>query len=582
VGKEYRISRRIGVGGMAEVFLAMQRGFGGFEKLVVVKRIFEHLSEDDQFVSMFLEEARLAASLRHPNIVQIFDIDRDHAGYFIVMEYLPGEALADLYDELRSRGEVMPVPIACRVSAAVAAGLHCAHTSTDALGRPQLIVHRDVTPSNIIVCYDGGTRLVDFGVAKARWRNARTQTGFIKGKMSYLAPEQVDEAPVDARTDVFQLGIVLHELITGQRLFRGESDMERMSAVIGQTIPRPSLRNPAVPPALDDIVLRALERDPDRRTPSADALRRELEEFLRSIGEPVSDYDVAEWMQRVFAGRCEARVQLERSCVKEVLENTGERIEIGESAVHSVPMSEAPSPAAALSSSATPTMATVLRRPARHAPVSPRRWRRAAIAAGAFAAAFAIAFAAARSLSAHGPVDDPARYAAAAPVAEPPASPTDDDARAEAEAKAGGDAAASRAAMATAEDAGEPGQAEDTFDVALATVPAEALIELDGEPVGTGYLFRTFPRDGRARELRVSADGYRDAIATFTDAPPPSVIRLTRAAPAGERARLAGDASRQPSDIDSRRRADEDQAKAGDASDEPLRPRTDNLDPWSD
>jgi eukaryotic-like serine/threonine-protein kinase len=564
VGKEYRISRRIGVGGMAEVFLAVQRSHGGFEKIVVVKRIFEHLSDDDPFVSMFLEEARLAASLHHPNIVQIFDIDRDDAGYFIVMEYLAGETLADLFDDLRERGEAMPAPIACRVAAGVAAGLHAAHTSVDLHGQPQLIVHRDVTPSNIILCYDGVTRLVDFGVAKARSRNARTQTGFIKGKMSYLAPEQVDEAPVDARTDVFQLGIVLHELVTGQRLFRGQSDMERMSAVIGQTIARPSTLNPAVPPALDAIILRALERDRVRRTGSADQLRRELEAMLRDLGQPVSDSDVAEWVQSAFAGKREARVQLERSCMNDVRNHTGERIEIGSSAVHSVPVPP-PSPLSESQvSGATPTLATVVQRPQRSAPPPPtRRWRRTTVRASAFAAAFAAAFAIA-SFAGQRVRDDEASM----PSRRLPAATTAAAGEQPAPAPAAADNLPDGDPSPALHDAGGAAPAAETFAVAVATVPETAVIEIDGEHAGIGSLFRTFPRDGETRELRVSARGYRDEVVRFTDEAPPTVIRLSRVAP-GERAR--DDAPRDTA--------------SGDQTDEQHRPMdrlTDNIDPWAD
>jgi eukaryotic-like serine/threonine-protein kinase len=561
VGKEYRISRRIGMGGMAEVFLAMQRSLGGFEKLVVVKRIFEHLSDDEVFVSMFLEEARLAASLRHPNIVQIFDIDRDDAGYFIVMEYLPGEALADLFDDLRNRGEVMPVPIACRVAAAVAAGLHAAHTATDAYEQPQLIVHRDVTPSNIIVCYDGVTRLVDFGVAKARSRNARTQTGVIKGKMSYLAPEQVDESPVDARTDVFQLGIVLHEIVTGERLFRGQNDLERMSAVLTQPIPKPSMINPAVPPALDGIILRALERDRDRRTGSADQLRRELEGLLRDLGQPVSDSDLAEWMQSTFAPRREARVQLERSCISEVRQHTGERIAIGASAVHSSPMPEELPASTPLGSAVTPTMATVLQRPQLHTRPRPRSRRALTLGAGVFAVAFAAAFAIANLVvqrlgddEASASVPRPSGHSA--PIAEQP-DRLDDV------------ASKDTVVMPSIVEPPPPDAAAvvDTFDVTIATVPERAVIHLDGELVGTGELFRTFRRDGTSHELRISARGYRDEIVTFTDQPPPRVIRLSRIAPTGERASPARDVA---------------PPRYPEGDHEPRRRRTDNLDPWAD
>src|SRR5687768_8623314 len=190
-GAVYRFSRCIGRGGMGEVYLGLQEGIGGLRRLVVIKRIHPQFGEDEHFTRMLLEEARLAASIRHPNVVQILDIGQDADGYFIVMEYLSGETLVYITRTLRARGESVPAAVVCRIAADVAAGLHCAHTATDAAGHPQPIVHRDVTPSNLILCYNGVVKVVDFGVARANLPEGQTGAG-IKGKLSYLAPEQID------------------------------------------------------------------------------------------------------------------------------------------------------------------------------------------------------------------------------------------------------------------------------------------------------------------------------------------------------------------------------------------------------
>ena len=235
---------------MGEVYLGLQEGAGGLERFVVIKRIDPEFVKDENFTAMLLEEARLAASIRHPNVVQILDIGHSVDGYFIVMEYLSGETLLYLTRTLQVRGERMPPSIACRIVAEIAAGLHCAHAATDPDGDPQPIVHRDVTPSNLLVCFNGVVKIVDFGVAKVTLLDGDTRGGAkvnVKGKMSYLAPEQLYDKPVDGRADVFQLGICLHEFLTGTRLFRAETDEKRVMAVLRQPIPAPARSCPRCP-----------------------------------------------------------------------------------------------------------------------------------------------------------------------------------------------------------------------------------------------------------------------------------------------------------------------------------------------
>lgn len=305
---------------MAEVFLAIQQGLAGFEKLVVIKRILPHLCQDGQFVQMFLNEARLAASLSHPNIVQIFDVHRDEGSFFIAMEYLSGEDLRYIAGKFRNKKMFLPVPVACRLGADAAAGLHAAHQATDADGKPKGIVHRDIAPSNIIVCFSGTTKLVDFGVAKANVHNIYTRPGTLKGKFAYISPEQIQHKEIDYRSDVFSLGVVLWEMLTAQRLFKGPSEATVLRAVMEEKIPPPSSVNPEVPSQLDEVVLSALRRNREARTKSAGLVRTQLEQVLKQIGESVSTHTVAEWMQSTFKERYKQRRALEKGVTNEARE----------------------------------------------------------------------------------------------------------------------------------------------------------------------------------------------------------------------------------------------------------------------
>jgi eukaryotic-like serine/threonine-protein kinase len=533
---------------MAEVFLALQEGLGGFEKLVVVKRIFPHFCEDEQFVRMFIDEARLAASLSHPNVVQIQDIRRDADGFFIVMEYLSGETLGFLTERLEERHETIPVPIACRIGADVAAGLHHAHSTTDDEGEPAPIIHRDVTPSNIIVCFNGVTKLVDFGVAKAERRTEDSRPGTLKGKLAYLSPEQVEDRPVDPRTDVFQLGVVLHEMLTGKRLFTGSGEHAIMKAVLAQPIPRPGELAPAVPPALDEVVMAALERQVDRRTASADELRRQLERVLGELGAPSSQHDVADWIRSSFARRHKKRLRIERESVAQMRSGR--------------PSSEMPAITAAFEDTAPvggtsgeptdPSVVTVLERPGRASSISEPAPRRRRSSAAWIAVLGAVAVTAALVLWLR-PTRGASRPSRPAVTAPPDAGAVTDRTM----------------PAATLRDAGPR-----VFAVELVAVPAGARIELDGREVGIGEWTAELPVDGTTHRLRVSAEGHETQTILFRDAPPASTVELAPipvapvTPPPVRRPRDAGPASRGP-------------AQVPDARPLPARPRTDNLDPWS-
>ncbi|MEZ4239498.1 MAG: serine/threonine-protein kinase [Myxococcota bacterium] len=308
----YRIGEKIGTGGMADVYLALQEGLGGFEKLVVFKRMLHWVADREEYVSLFFREARMAAVMSHPNVVATLDIGQDDSGPFMVMEYLNGETLSFMMRTLNQRQQAVPVNVACKIGADVAAGLHYAHHLSLPNGRNTAVIHRDVTPSNIMCCYSGAVKLLDFGIAKVSSEEL-TREGILKGKMGHIAPEQLRGGEVAPVSDVFQLGIVLWEMLTMRHLFSGKTDAERMYSVLDREVPPPSRFTPAVPAKLDQLVLSALERDPQARCPSALALEEGLRDILRDIGPSEGgSLGVGAWMQATFPERLAWRQDLER------------------------------------------------------------------------------------------------------------------------------------------------------------------------------------------------------------------------------------------------------------------------------
>jgi serine/threonine-protein kinase len=267
---------------MAEVFRAVMPGAEGFRRTLVVKRIHPQFSGAASFVDMFVQEAQICSLLNHPNIVAVYDFGQIEGSHFLAMEYLRGRNLQAVMRKLRERHETCPVPVATYIAREVALGLAYAHDLGGPDGKPLNIVHRDVSPSNIMCLTAGGVKLVDFGIAKAlgeRGEDPQEAASF-KGKLSYTAPERLRQDPLDRRSDLFSLGIVLWEMLTGRRLFRGSDEVETMKNVIGAEVPPPSRLRPEVPAALDAIVLRALARDPAERYQTAQEMADHLEEVL--------------------------------------------------------------------------------------------------------------------------------------------------------------------------------------------------------------------------------------------------------------------------------------------------------------
>ena len=296
----YEVLRRIATGGMAELFLAKHVGMEGFEKVVAIKRILAHLAHDDEFVNMFRDEARLVAKLSHPNIVQIYDLGKSADSYFIAMEYIPGRNLASIAKKARQKGEAFPPLYIARAMAQACEALHYAHTRQDVDGRSMGIVHRDVSPQNIILSFSGAVKLVDFGIAKAATKIAHTRAGVLKGKYAYMSPEQIKGEEIDARSDLFSVGIVLFELLCGRRPFEKENSIQTLKAIVQDAHVDPRSLNPAVPDGLADIIRRALVKDRNQRFQSAQEVQLALEDFVASTAERINAVVVGEWLSRLF------------------------------------------------------------------------------------------------------------------------------------------------------------------------------------------------------------------------------------------------------------------------------------------
>ena len=303
----YRVVDEIGIGGMASVHLARMDGPGGFQKWVAIKRIHAHLIEDDSFVHMFLDEARVAARISHPNVANVFDLGKDNDSYWIAMEYLHGEPLREVMRRTEEMGQPMPPEIACRVIADAAEGLHAAHELLGKNGEKLQLVHRDVTPHNLFVTYDGTTKVVDFGIAKFSSRTSNTRAGTLKGKLAYMSPEQVHGEGIDRRTDIFALGVVLWELTTGQRLFRMESDLDTLAKVQECNVPRPSTLIRGYPIDLEKIVMKALAKNRGERFRTARELSRALQSLLMRRGLFIASDEVAAYVQVIFQDRIQKR-----------------------------------------------------------------------------------------------------------------------------------------------------------------------------------------------------------------------------------------------------------------------------------
>jgi serine/threonine protein kinase len=301
--QRYRIIERIAAGGMAEVYRAESAGLEGFKKVVAIKRVLPHLAEKKQFIGMFLDEARTSAHLSHSNCVQVFDIGVGDNTYFIVMEFVDGSDLKAIIEHRRSRGQKLPMEAASLICLKICEGLAYAHEVMDTKGKKLGIVHRDMSPPNVLITRHGEVKIADFGLAKANSQLERSEPGIIKGKFSYLSPEAAMGEAVDHRTDIFAIGIMLWEMLAGRRLFLGETDLDTVRQVQAARIPSLSQLNSDVTPELERIVQKALAREVGQRYQSARDLGRDLNTHLYRVGRAVSSFDIASLVREAMIAR---------------------------------------------------------------------------------------------------------------------------------------------------------------------------------------------------------------------------------------------------------------------------------------
>jgi len=296
----YVLHRRLARGGMGEIWLAERRGISGFSKRLVIKTILEAYSDQPDLVEMFLREGRIAAGLSHPNIAQTFDLGCHQGTYFMAMELVEGRDLRDILIYNIERGQLVPLDLVLRIMAEVCQGLYHAHCWRTPDGEPAGIIHRDISPQNILVTFAGGVKIVDFGVAKAVHLASRTKSGVLKGKYAYMSPEQIRGRAIDGRSDLFSAGVVMYELVTGRRLFKRESELSTLEAVIRADVPPPDQVGRGVPRQLERIIMRALEPDPQRRYRDGRQMQMAIEQCMLETGLLASSAHLSAYMNEVF------------------------------------------------------------------------------------------------------------------------------------------------------------------------------------------------------------------------------------------------------------------------------------------
>jgi serine/threonine-protein kinase len=469
----YEVVGELATGGMAEIFLGLMRGPGGFERPVVIKRILPHLARQEAFVKMFLDEARVVAGIGHPNVIQVQELARECEDLFIVMEYLEGETVASLCRRLYSRNESLPAPLAAQLVADACSGLHAAHELADPGGVKQHLVHRDVSPQNLFVTYEGVVKVLDFGIAKTMDRTARTEQGQLKGKLEYMSPEQCTGLALDRRSDIFALGVVLYELLTARRLFKRDTPMLTMKAICEEPLIPPSRLQPDVPAALDGICERALSKSPPDRFQTAMEFRRRLAEIA---GQDQGPEQLGKMMSGLFADRMAQKGEMLR------------RFRSG-ATVSQVPAGEAD---AGVDIPTVALQTTAVARPPR------RRWL-AGLALAALAAGLAAV--GLRTLRTTEPT--------APPLPEPPAA-----------------ASAAPAAVPPAPTGAEPAP---MVRVKLDSQPRGATVWMDGREAETTPLELTLPRTARETAVQLRRAGFRDLSYTLRpDRDQTLVLALTR------------------------------------------------------
>ncbi len=503
---KYRLLAELGHGGMAEVFLSVVRGPAGFNKLVVIKQIRPQLAEDPEFLNMFLDEARLAARLSHPNVVQTNEVGQEQNRYFIAMEYLEGQPLNRVIHRLARTGG-LPLVMHLRILIDVLGGLHHAHDLADFDGTPLNVVHRDVTPHNVFVTYDGVVKVVDFGIAKAMNSSAETRTGVLKGKVAYMAPEQARGERVDRRADVFSVGIMLWEAATGKRLWKGIPDITILQRLLASDIPSVRSVKHDVDPRLEAIVQKAMAQDREQRFETAADMQSALEDLVRDMGEHIQTRDIGKLVAQAFeADRAKIKAIIDeqlRAKPTEVvaLPSIDPRGTLTNAERVSLPTSSDSQPSASSRvESADPRSASYTGPSALFASTSASqagdgRSRRGLLAGGAVAlgAAAALAF----WVLAKGPASEQHASANAASATASVAGLTD-------------------SAAPKATPAAVPPKPTET-ELRLAIKPGEAKIFLDDKPLDKNPYTGKHTRDGAEHKIRIEAAGHktRDEVVRF-------------------------------------------------------------------
>ncbi len=297
---QYLLLEKIAQGGMAEIFKGKALDLHGIEKIVVIKRILPHIAASPEFIEMLVDEAKIAVLLSHGNIAQVYDLGKVADDYFIVMEYVEGKTLSQMMKRLRSLAKLMPIPHAVALCAEIAHGLDYMHRKTDAEGHLLHIVHRDISPQNVILSTSGTVKIIDFGIAKAKTKISTTDSGILKGKFAYMSPEHAEGEKLDHQTDIFSLGVILFELLTGQRLFKGKNNAETIRKVKKTKVPTPSSFRSDIPKSLDEIIFKALKKERSERYSSAHHLAQDLTKFLVTHQPKFSARDLEKYLKEIF------------------------------------------------------------------------------------------------------------------------------------------------------------------------------------------------------------------------------------------------------------------------------------------
>jgi TonB family protein len=310
---QFQLIEKIATGGMAEVYKARMSGVDGFQKIVAIKKILPHMAASEDFITMFADEAKLAAQLNHPNIIHIYDLGKVEDSYYIAMEYVEGRDLRSILKSGAAAGLPLPPELALFVASKLAAALDYAHRRKDFDGKDLSLVHRDVSPQNVLISYEGDIKLCDFGIAKAASKSSQTQAGALKGKLQYMSPEQASGRPIDRRSDLFSLGTVLYEMLAREKLFSGDTDLSILEQVRTARIASPSAKNPDIPKRVDAIVLKALARNPEERYQNASDFQRDLESVLYSYSPAPGSADLAIYLHHLQAEEKAASEESERA-----------------------------------------------------------------------------------------------------------------------------------------------------------------------------------------------------------------------------------------------------------------------------